>query len=43
MKEMTEKYPKEENPYITKEMFAFLANRVTKEFVLSFQHRFIEN
>lgn len=43
MKEMTEKYPQEENPYITKEMCAFLANRVAEEFVLAFQHRFVEN
>jgi hypothetical protein len=36
MKEMTEKYPQEKNPYITKEMCTFLSNRVAEEFVLSF-------
>lgn len=42
IKEMNGKYPQDENSYITKEMCAFLANRVAEEFVLSFQHRFIK-
>lgn len=39
--EMNKKYPQEENPYITEEMCGFFADIVVKEYVLSFQHRFI--
>lgn len=39
IEEMFEKYPQEENPVFTEEMVGFLAERVAKEFVLSFQHR----
>ncbi|MCY8489352.1 HNH endonuclease [Bacillus atrophaeus] len=41
IKEMNEKYPQEENPVFTKEMSRFLADKVAKELVLSFQHRFV--
>jgi hypothetical protein len=40
MEEMAEKYPQEENPVFTEEMIRFFANKVAKEFALSFQHRF---
>lgn len=40
IEEMNEKYPKEENPYFTKEMIVFLTDRIVNEYVLSFQHRF---
>lgn len=39
---MSEKYPKEENPIITEEMIGFVADRIAKVYVLSFQHRFLE-
>ncbi|WP_170158511.1 hypothetical protein [Aquisalibacillus elongatus] len=40
MKEMNEKYPQKENPVFTQEMISFLSEKIAKEFVLSFQHRF---
>ncbi|MCM3216747.1 HNH endonuclease [Niallia taxi] len=39
IREMEDKYPRDKHPIITKEMTRFLADRVSKEFVLSFQHR----
>jgi hypothetical protein len=41
IKEMSEKYPQEEDPVFTEDMFGFLADRVAKEYVLSFQNRFV--
>lgn len=39
MREMSEKYSQKENPVFTNEMIHFLSDRISKEFVLSFQHR----
>jgi HNH endonuclease len=41
IEEMLKKFPREENQGFTKEMSSFLANKVAKEYVLSFQHRFV--
>ncbi|MCM2535160.1 HNH endonuclease [Neobacillus pocheonensis] len=38
IEELQKKYPKEKNPVFTEEMSRFLSNRVSEEFVSSFQH-----
>lgn len=42
MDKMLKRYPQEDYPYFTSEMLNFLANEVSREFVLSFQHRIFE-
>lgn len=39
MEETLKKFPEEENSIFTEEINGFFADKVGKEFVLSFQHR----